>query len=277
MGHGSPTPPTEALILPDQGVLLRRAELSLGINCSQPPITFTFTKDREFAQPLCPGNNIAYAMRLTNTSERSSPLDYAIEDALPNSTAFAGEVSEGGVFDPATNRNHLERKLGTRPDTYRRLLVFVKRVPDQTPILNQASATLSDPQIGDSKMDQAQVLAQVNCPGAAMGPAKWMGGAGDNDFSDRSNWDPPLVPGFDDDAEIPANSGTIRLPQPHELRSLVLGANTTLRIPGGQLILRLASKVNGLLVNDSGEPSSGSSLTIGGDVSEAAKSGISAG
>ena len=41
-----------ALILPDQGVLLRRAELSLGINCSQPPITFTFTKDREFAQPL---------------------------------------------------------------------------------------------------------------------------------------------------------------------------------------------------------------------------------
>ena len=113
--------------------------------------------------------------------------------------------------------------------------------------------------------------ARVNCPGASMGPAKWMGGASDNDFSDRSNWDPPVVPGSGDDAEIPANSGTIRLPQPHEVRSLVLGENSTLRIPGGRLILRLASRVNGLLVNDSGEPSSGSSLRIQGNVSGSGK------
>ncbi len=46
-----------------------------------------------------------------------------------------------------------------------------------------------------------------------------------------------------------------------------MGANTTLRIPGGQFILRLASQVNGLLINDSGEPSLGSSLTIQGNVS----------
>ncbi len=261
---------TGTLILPNRSLLQRQKELSLSVNCP-PPISFTLSKDRELAQPLCPGSNIAYTIRLTNTSERSSPLDYTIEDAIPNSTKFAGTVSGGGVFDPATDKITWTGSL--EPGQIRTVgfLVFVKRVPDQTLILNQASAELSDPQIGDSKTDQAQVQARVNCPGASMGPAKWMGGVSDNDFSDRSNWDPPVVPGSDDDAEIPANSGTIRLPQPHEVRSLVLGENSTLRIPGGRLILRLASRVNGLLVNDSGEPSSGSSLRIQGNVSGSGK------
>ena len=44
----------------------------------------------------CWKNRVVYAMRLTNTSERRNPINYTIEDVLPKSTAFAGEVSEGG-------------------------------------------------------------------------------------------------------------------------------------------------------------------------------------
>ena len=257
---------TGTLVLPNQSLLQRQTELPLRVNCPTAPITFTLSKDRDFAPPLCPGSNIAYTIRLTNTTKRIRLLSYTIEDAIPPNATFAGGISKGGVFDSAADKVTWTGSLEPGETRSFGFSVVVDAVPDQTPILNQASAVLSDPRIEDSKTGQAEAQVQVNCAGPT-GRKKWMGGRNDNDFSDPGNWDPPLVPGSGDDAEIPANSGTVRLPQRHEVRSLNLGENTTLRILGGRLILRRASTVNGLLVNDSRDPPSGPSLTIQGDLS----------
>ena len=68
---------------------------------------------------------------------------------------------------------------------------------------------------------------------------------------------------------IPPNVGVIIISQTHEIRSLDLGANSTLQIQGGSLTLGQDSTVDGLLLNGSGEPSSealGAQSTVAGEL-----------
>ena len=169
---------TGQLSLPDQSVLQPQVALPVNVDCPPPPITFTLNKNRAFSRPLCPGSNIAYSVRLTNTSQRV--LDYRIEDPIPPSTTFAGGISEGGVFDSAEDRITWTGSLGPGETRFFGFSVTVDTVPDQTPILNRATATLSDPEVGDSETAQAQVQDSVNCP-RPTGPLTWTG-AENSDF-----------------------------------------------------------------------------------------------
>ena len=214
-------------------------------------------------------------MRLTNTPQQRGALNYTLEDPIPAGTSLVGGILGGGVFDSDLDKITWTGSLEPGETLAVRFLVVVDAVPDQTLIVNRASVTLSDPQVGDSKTGQAQVQDRVNCPALTM-PRPWTGGGDNNDFSNPNNWDPPVVPGPDDDVVIPPNSGIIIVSQPHEIRSLDLGANSILQIQGGSLTLAQDSTVDGLLLNGSGEPASealdaqstvAGELIIQGDVS----------
>ena len=237
-------------------------------------LTFTLVKNRVVSQPLCPGSNIAYSIRLTNTPQQRGALDYILEDPIPAGTSLVGGISGGGVFDPDSDKITWTGSLEQGETLAVRFLVVVDAVSDQTLIVNRASVTLSDPEVGDSKTGQVQVQDTVDCP-ALSGPRGWTGGGDNSDFSNPANWDPSVVPGPDDDVVIPANSGTIIISQSHEIRSLDLGANSILQIQGGSLTLDDGT-VDGLLLNGSGEPASealdaqstvAGELIIQGDVS----------
>ena len=235
-------------------------------------LSFALVKNRAFSQPLCPGTRIAYSMRLTNSLRRGNPMSYILKDFIPEGTTFAGGILGGGVFD--TDKITWTGTVGPGETRSVRFSVVVDAVPDQTLILNQASATVSDPLVGDSETRQAQVQDTVNCPALTM-PRLWTGGGDNNDFSNPNNWDPPVVPGPDDDVVIPPNI-IIIISQSHEIRSLDLGANSILQIQGGSLTVAEESTVDGLLLNGSGEPAStaldahntvAGELIIEGDVS----------
>ena len=238
-------------------------------------LAFALVKNRALSQPLCPGSDIVYSMRLTNTPQQRGALNYTLEDPIPAGTSLVGGILGGGVFDSDLDKITWTGSLEPGETLAVRFLVVVDAVPDQTLIVNRASVTLSDPQVGDSKTGQAQVQDRVNCPALTM-PRPWTGGGDNNDFSNPNNWDPPVVPGPDDDVVIPPNSGIIIVSQPHEIRSLDLGANSILQIQGGSLTLAQDSTVDGLLLNGSGEPASealdaqstvAGELIIQGDVS----------
>ena len=226
-----------------------------GVCADAGELAFTLVKSRELSQPLCPGSNIIYSARLTYTPQQRGTLNYTLEDLIPPGTSLVGGILGGGTFDSALDKIIWTGSLEPGETVSVRFLPVVDAVPDQTLIVNQASAILFDPQVGDSKTGQAQVQDRVDCP-ALMMPRPWTGGGGDNDFSNPNNWDPPVVPGPDDDVVIPPNSGRIIVSQSHEIRSLNLGANSVLQIEGGSLTWTQASTVDGLLLNGSGEPAS---------------------
>ena len=176
--------------------------------CSAGVLAFTLVKNRALSQPLCPGSNIAYSIRLTNTSQQRGALNYTLEDPIPAGTSLVGGILGGGVFDSDLDKITWTGSLEPGETLAVRFLVLVDAVPDQTLIANRASVTLSDPQVGDSKTGQAQVQDTVDCPALAM-PRQWTGGGDNNDFSNPNNWDPPLVPGPDTDVVIPPNVGVI--------------------------------------------------------------------
>ena len=267
---------TGTLILPNEGILQPQVTLPVSVNCPPPSITFTLNKNRAFSRPLCPGSNIDYSVRLSNTSGRV--LDYSVEDAIPPNTTFAGGISGGGIFDSAMDKITWTGSLGPGETRFFGFSVTVDTVPDQTPILNRATATLSDPQVGDSETGQAAVQDSVNCP-RPTGPLTWTG-AENSDLCNPNNFEPAFEPGPDDDVIIPANSPLAILSQPKQLRSVTVGAGSILRIEGGSLSLSAPSMLNGLLVIGSGEASAeapaiqggvSGSLTIQGDVSGTGK------
>ena len=269
---------TGTLFLPNQSLLQRQVALPINVDCPPPPITFTLNKNRAFSRPLCPGSNIAYSVRLDNTSQRGNLLDYSIEDAIPPSTTFAGGITGGGVFDSAMDKITWTGSLGPGETRFFGFSVTVDTVPDQTLIRNRATATLSDPQIGDSKTGEVEVQDGVDCP-RPTGPLTWTG-AENSDLCNPNNFEPAFEPGPDDDVIIPANSPLAILSQPKQLRSVTVGAGSILRIEGGSLSLRDASTVDGILVNGVViDPTSApaiqggvsGSLTIQGDVSGTGK------
>ena len=269
---------TGTLFLPNQSLLQPQVALPINVDCPPPPITFTLNKNRAFSRPLCPGSNIAYSIRLDNTSQRGNLLDYSIEDAIPPSTTFAGGITGGGVFDSAMDKITWTESLGPGETRFFGFSVTVDTVPDQTLIRNRATATLSDPQIGDSKTGEVEVQDGVDCP-RPTGSLTWTG-AENSDLCNPNNFEPAFEPGPDDDVIIPANSPLAILSQSKQLRSVTVGVGSILRIEGGSLSLSTASRVDGLLVIGSGEASAGASavqggvsgsLTIQGDVSGTGK------
>ena len=194
---------TGTLILPNQGVLQPQVTLPVAVNCPPPPITFTLTKNRQFAQPLCPGSTIAYSISLTNTTQRANTLNYLVEDDVPPSTTFAGSILGGGTYDSSMDKVTFTGSLGPGQTRTFGFSVLVDTVPDGTPILNRVLATLSDPQIGDSKTGQAQVQDPVNCP-RPTGPLTWTG-AENSDLCNPNNFEPAFELGPDNDVIIPAH------------------------------------------------------------------------
>ena len=218
-------------------------------------------------EKLCPFSTILYEITLNNrSSQGTGNLPASIEDPIPAGTQYiSGSVSENAFFDSANNSVIWTGTLGGTGFPQSQTLSFRVRVDqglvDGTLINNAAIGRVSVP--GDIFLgQQVELPLTVNCF-ATSGPVTWTGGGNDDDFSNPDNWDPPVAPGLGHDAVIPEDIGAITISQSHEIRSLDLGTSSTLRIEGGSLTLREESKIDGLLVNGSGAPSSEASDTQG--------------
>ncbi len=234
-----------------------------------PGSQISIEKSAMFPEPLCPGSAISYEITLNNQSGQGSPtLPASMEDQVPAGTTYISDsVSENAFFDISNNRIVWTGTLGLGvvagmgfPQTH--TISFSVRVNqgvvDGTVIKNVASGRA----LGVDPPVQVELSLTIACLPTS-GPVTWTGGGSDGDFSDPDNWDPPLVPGPGHDAVIPGDIGIITVSQTQEVRSLDLGANSTLRIEGGSLTLREDSSIDGLLVNGSAAPSSEASDTQG--------------
>ncbi len=237
-------------------------------------------KSAMFPDPLCPGSAISYEITLNNQSgQGATNLPSSIEDPIPAGTKYIPDsVSENAFFDSANNRVVWTGSLGTgvafpQSQTISFSVRVNQGVMDGTVINNTASSRAAPPG-NDLLVQQIELPLTVACLPTS-GPVTWTGGGNDGDFSNPDNWDPAAVPGTDHDAVIPGGIGIITISQPQEIRSLDLGAGSTLRIEGGSLTLREDSTINGQLVNGSKRPSEASNvqgatfgrLFIQGDVS----------
>ncbi len=237
-------------------------------------------KSAMFPEPLCPGSAISYEITLNNQSPQPTVnIPASIEDPIPVGTKYIPDsVSENAFFDSANNRIVWTGVLGGPVFPLSNTISFSVRIDqgivDGTVINNAASGRASPPG-NDPLVQQIELPLTVGCLPTS-GSVTWTGGGDDDAFSNPDNWDPPLVPGLDHDAVIPGDVGIITISQPQEIRSLDLGANSTLKIEGGSLTLREASTINGQLINGSKGPAAQASnvqgvtfgrLIIQGDVS----------
>ena len=228
-------------------------------------------------EQLCPNDTLSYLIALTNqSSQGSGDLAVTLADPIPAGTTYIeGSASNGAVFNTGQNSVTWTGFLGGSFPLSQTISFRVRinqDVLDGTVITNLVSARIFLP---NQTFFDRQAVLRLNCAPPA-GPVTWTGAGVGNDFSNPNNWNPRGVPGPDHDAVIPTNSGIITVSQSHEVRSLDLGTNSTLRIQDGSLILRQGSTVNGLLVNGFVESTRQVSdvqgivsgeLTIQGDVS----------
>ena len=181
---------------------------------------FSIEKAASSAVPVCPGGSILYQLTLTNqTTQASGDFPASLEDPIPPGTTYiAGSVSEGAFFDTGRNRVVWTGLLGASALQQSHSISFAVRinqgVADGTVITNVATAGGLPRQV--FLQQEIELPLSVNCL-PSTGLVTWTGEGNNNDFSDPNNWDPPVVPGPDHDAVIPASSGTIILPGSHEV------------------------------------------------------------
>ena len=139
------------------------------VNC--PPLGMELDKDSMVAEPICPGSNIAYTIRLRNLSQRSNALDARIVDTVPaNVSVIEASLSEGAVFDPIANQVTWEGQLQQGEDITIGFSVLVDEgAVNGTVLRNQVAAVLNDPLAQDGLQRQAETQDTVNCPPPGLG------------------------------------------------------------------------------------------------------------
>jgi uncharacterized repeat protein (TIGR01451 family) len=137
--------------------------IDVQVNC--PPLALGAEKTAELAQPLaCPGGNVFWQVRFTNSSNRPRVLTAAVDDPVPAGMTFAGSLTEGCAYDAGAHRVTCE-DIPIGPGQTKSIgfstTVDAGASPEDT-FTNTATVTLSDPQVGDSVQEQAEET--VTCP-----------------------------------------------------------------------------------------------------------------
>jgi len=131
------------------------------VNC--PPLSVDVSKGRHLTDPLCPGSNIHYTVRVTNSSTRNRLLDARIDDPVPANAEFAGSLTPNTRLE--NNTVVWEGKLGPGESHE---IGYSVRVPDAAPdgtsVNNRAKGRLEDPVVGDFAEDVDEVVDVVDCP-----------------------------------------------------------------------------------------------------------------
>ncbi|HUP42799.1 MAG TPA: hypothetical protein VM599_06265 [Thermoanaerobaculia bacterium] len=148
------------------GELVAETEVELPVPVNCPPLEATLGKGLSVAGTACPKSVVSYAVSLVNQTGRSHPVAATIEDPIPAGSDYVpGSVTGGATYDPGTDRIVWEGVLlpgGSRNLSFQ---VEVKDGTSGSTMVNEATATLTDPEVGDSAAFTKSVALPIEeCP-----------------------------------------------------------------------------------------------------------------
>lgn len=145
--------------------------------CGLPPLDLEVEKTAHFAEPLqCPGGNVFWEVRFTNSSGRARVLTAAVDDLVPAGMSVVGSLTKGCAYNAGTRRvtcNGIPIGPGDTKSIGFSTTVDAGAGPADS-FTNIATVTLFDPVEEDSV--QGQGSATVTCPDGGGGGGGGGGG-----------------------------------------------------------------------------------------------------